>query len=285
MKRTVLVLVAIAMLAAMPALAQSVVSAADREAMRGFPDKWGFSLGAFFPTFETKVRLNGETSNGTEIDVEKDLGLNNNLTAFQFQGFYRFGDHARIDLTYVPWSREKTRTIDKEIQWGDVTYDAGAEIHSKLNAELLNIIYKYSFINNGKVTFGVNGGVSAIWAKAELSGEGTISGGGTASGTIAKKSDVIVPIPVIGVHFDMLLTKKLLWRAEGNYFAANVSGYNGHISVLGTSIEYFFTRNIGAGVGFASDMYNIKKSGDNGSGEARVRYGFSGATAYVQAQF
>jgi hypothetical protein len=284
MKRTVLLLVALAMLAAMPALAQSVVSAADREAMRGFPDKWGFSLGTFLPAFETKVRLNGETANGTDIDFEKDLGLNKNLTAFQFTGFYRFGDHGRIDLVYVPWSREKTRTIDREIQWGDVTYDAGAEIHSKISVELLNIIYRYSFINNGKVTFGVNGGVSSLWSKAELTGEGTISGGGTASGTIAKKSDVIVPIPVIGVHFDMLLTKRLLWRAEGNYFAANVSGYNGHVSVLGTSIEYFLTRNIGLGAGFASDMYNVKKSGDNG-GDVRVKYGFSGVTAYAQFQF
>ena len=284
MKRTVLVLVAIAMLAAMPALAQSVVSAADREAMRGFPDKWGFSLGTFLPTFETKVRLNGETSTGTDIDFEKDLGLNKDLSAFQFTAFYRFGDHARIDLAYSPWNREHTRTIDQEIKWGDVTYNAGAELKSTAKVQLLNIIYRYSFINNGKVTFGVNGGISAISSKFELSGEGTVTGGETQSGTIAKKSDLIVPIPVIGVHFDMLLTKKLLWRAEGNYFAANVSGYNGHISVVGTSIEYFLTRNIGLGAGFASDMYNIKKSGDNG-GDLRVKYGFSGVTAYARLQF
>jgi hypothetical protein len=284
MKRTVLVLVALAMLAAMPALAQSVISAADREAMRGFPDKWGFSVGSFWQTFDTKVRLNGKTGEGTEINFEKDLGLGKNLTAFQFTGFWRFGDHGRIDLNYVPWNREHTRTIDQEIQWGDVTYDAGATLNTKAKIQLLNIIYRYSFINNGKVTFGLNGGVSAIWSNLELSGEGTISGGGTASGTIAKKSDVILPIPVIGVHFDMLLTKRLLWRAEGNFFAANVSGYNGNINVLGTSIEYFLTKNIALGAGFASDYYNIKKTGDNG-GDLRVKYGFSGVTAYAQFQF
>jgi hypothetical protein len=134
------------------------------------------------------------------------------------------------------------------------------------------------------VTFGINGGVSAIWSNLELSGEGTISGGGTTSGTIAKKSDVILPIPVIGVHFDMLLTKRLLWRAEGNFFAANVSGYDGNINVLGTSIEYFLTKNIALGAGFASDYYNIKKTGDNG-GDLRVKYGFSGVTAHARLQF
>jgi len=284
MKRTVLLLVAIAMLAAMPALAQSVGSATEREAIRGVPDKWGFSLGGFWQTFDTNVRLNGETADGTEIDFEKDLGQDKTLTAFQFGGFYRFGDHARIDLNYVPWSREKTRTIDKEIQWGDVTYEAGAEIHSKAEVQLLDIIYRYSFINNGKVTFGVNGGVSSLWTDFSLSGEGTISGGGGASGTIKESKDVIVPVPVIGVHFDMTLTKRLFWRAEGNFFAANVSGYDGTISVLSTSIVWFPTRNIGVGAGFASDMYNIKRSGDNG-GDVKVKYGFSGVTAYAQFVF
>jgi hypothetical protein len=284
MKRTVLLLVALAMLAAMPALAQSVVSAADREATRGFPDKWGFSLGGFSQTFETTVRLNGETSTGTDIDFEKDLGLNKDRTSFQLAGFYRFGDHGRLDLMYVPWNREKTRTIDRDIQWGDVTYEAGAELTTKAKLQLLNIIYKYSFINNGKVTFGLNGGVSSLWSDFELTGEGTISGGGTASGTIAKSSNVILPIPVLGVHFDMLIIKKLLWRAEANYFALNVAGLNGHVSLLSTSLAYYVTRNIGLGAGFASNMYDVKKTGDNG-GDVRVRYGFSGVAAYAQFQF
>jgi hypothetical protein len=284
MRRTILLLVVLAMLAAMPALAQSVISAADREAIRGFPDKWGIGLGAFFPTFETKVQLNGRTASGTEINFEKDLGLNKSLTAGELQGFYRFGDHGSIEMAYVPWKRDNTRTITKEIEWGDNIYEVGAELHTNAKVSLLNIIYRYSFINNGKVTFGLNGGVSSLWSDITISGTGTISGGEPVSQTLVKSSQVIVPIPVLGVHFDMLLIKRLLWRAEGNFFAANVSGYNGNINVLSTSIAYFFTRNFGAGVGFASNRYNVTKSGDNG-GDARVKYGFSGVTAYAQLQF
>jgi hypothetical protein len=285
MKRIVLALVVLVMLAAMPALAQSVVSAADREAIRGVPDKWGFSLGAFWQTFETKVRLNGETADGTEIDFENDFGMDKSLTAFQLGGYYRFSDRHRLDLTYVPWDREKTRTLDEDIQWGDVIYEAGATVNSKAKIQMLNIIYKYSFFNNGKVTFGLNGGVSSLWSNLTLSGEGTISGGGEeVSGTIAESSKVIFPIPVIGVHFDMTLTKRLIWRAEGNFFAASISGYDGNINVLSTSIAYFPTRNVGVGAGFASNLYTVTKGGDNG-GEVRVRYGFSGVTAFVQFAF
>ena len=99
MKRKALILVVLAIATALPALAQSVVSESEREAIRGVPDKWGFSLGGFWQTFNTKVRLNGETSTGTEINFESDLGLAKNITSFQLSGFYRFGDHARLDLT------------------------------------------------------------------------------------------------------------------------------------------------------------------------------------------
>jgi len=284
MRKTVLALVALAMVATAPVLAQAVVDEAQREAVRGVPDRWGLQLGGFWPTFETKVRLNGETAAGTEIDFEKDLSLDKRLAAVDFSAFYRFGDHSRLDLSYVPWNREQTTTIDKEIQWGDVTYEAGAEITARAKAQLLNAIYKYSFFNNGRVTFGLNGGISALWTDFTLSGEGTISGQGSAAGTIAESKKVIFPIPVVGVHFDMTLAKRLFWRAEGNFFAASISGYDGNVNELSTSIVYFPTRNVGIGAGFASTMYSIKKTGDEG-GDMRVRYGFSGVTAYVQAQF
>ncbi len=284
MRRTVLVLVALAMLAAAPVLAQAVVDEAQREAIRGVPDRWGLQLGGFWPTFETKVRLNGETGTGTEIDLEKDLALDKSLMAVNFSAFYRFGDHSRLDVTYVPWDRKKTTTINKEIQWGDVTYEAGAEITAQAKAQLLNAIYRYSFFNNGRVTFGLNGGISALWTEISLSGEGTITGEGSVAGTIAEKKDVIFPIPVLGVHFDMTLTKRLFWRAEGNFFAASISGYDGNLNELATSIVYFPTRNVGVGAGFASTRYDVKKSGDNG-GDVRVRYGFSGVNAYVQVAF
>jgi len=284
MRRIVLALAVLAMLAAVPTLAQSVVSAADREAMRGVPDKWGFSLGGLWQTFQTKVRLNGETEEGTDIDLEKDLNLDTNLTVFQLNASYRFSDHSRLDLTYVPWNREARGTIDQEIQWGDVTYDAGAEITTEERAQLLNVIYKYSFFNNGKVTFGVNGGISSLWSDLTLSGEGTIPGGGSASGTIAESKNVIFPIPVIGVHFEMTLIKRLFWKVDENFFAASISGYDGNLNELSTSITYFPTKNVGVGAGFASTMYNIKTSGSTG-GELRVRYGFSGPTAYVQLLF
>jgi hypothetical protein len=284
MKTTVLLVVVLAMLAAVPAPAQSIVSESGRKAIRGVPDRWGFDLGSFWQTFDTKIRLDGKTGEGTEIDFESDLGLRSRLTDFQVGAFYRFSDRNRLDLRYLSWGRNNLHTIDQEIKWGDVIYEAGAEIATKANGQMLNVIYKYSFINNGKVAFGLNGGISSLWTDTTLSGEGTISGGSNVSGTIAESKNVIFPIPVIGVHFEMTVIKRLIWRAEGNFFAASISGYDGNLNELTTSIAYFLTKNVGVGAGLASTYYNVTKSEDGG-GTVHAKYGFSGVTAYAQFLF
>ena len=196
MKFTILLLTAVTIPSAVPVRAQSAVNAADREAIRGIPDRWGLTLGGFWQTFETNVRLDGETGRGTDLNLERDLGMDRNVTSLGLAGFYRFSDRNRLDLAYVPWSRGHSSTIDRQIHWGDVTYDAGATITAKAKSQMLNAIYRYSFFNNGRVIFGLNAGISALWNDFSLTGEGTISGGTGVSGTITERKKVIVPIPV-----------------------------------------------------------------------------------------
>lgn len=286
MKRSLVALLVVAAAAlAVPALAQNVVDADARESIRGVPDRWGLNVASFWQAFDTRLKLTGtETKTGTDIDIETDLHMPTDATNLMFNGYYRFSDHSRLDVSYLGWNRKNSATIDKEIEWGDVTYEAGATLSSKLSGRMLNLIYKYSFFNNGKVTFGVNGGLSSLWTQASLEGEGTISGGGSASGTLAEKKDVIVPVPVVGVHFEMTLTKGLFWRADGNFFKANIAGYDGSVNELSTSLAYYFTRNVGIGAGFDTYYIRVNHTGDNG-GELNARVGFDGVRAFLTANF
>jgi len=273
------------MLAAVPALAQSVVSDADREAMRGIPDTWGLSIGGFWQTFNSKVRLNGRNNaTGDWINLEKDLGLDHRLTDLDVQGFYRFSPHSRLDLSFTSWNREYSKTLERQITWGDAVYDAGITLAASNKANLINLIYKYSFFNNGKVDFGVNGGLSTLTMKTKLTGEGTISGGGSVAATLAESKSVIAPIPVLGVHFEMTLAERLFWRAEANFFAANIAGLNGNLTEYLTSVDYFVTRNIGLGAGFSGTRYRITKR-DTQAGDFFLRYGFNGVIAYAKLVF
>ena len=270
--------------AALPAVAQSVVSEEEREAIRGVPDKFGLELGSFWQTFDTRIRLDGASGEGTDVDFEGDLGMPNNQTNFSLSGFYRFSNRHRLDVSYLSWSRNHSTTIERQIEWNDVIYDVGVNLSSDMTGDMLNVIYKYSFFNNGKVLFGLNGGISAMWTDITLSGEGTIAGGGSAAAVLTESESAILPIPVLGVHFELTLTKRLFWKAEGNFFAANVAGYDGNVSEINTSIAYYFTRNFGVGAGFSSTSYKVKTDGERG-GELDAKFGFSGAIAYLTLAF
>ena len=285
MRSPVLVLVLLAAATTSPALAQSVVSEAEREAVRGVPDSWGFDLGSFWQTFDTRIRLDGSSGvAGTEIDFEGDLGMPKSQTNFNFSAFYRFSNRHRLDVSYLGWSRQNSKTLERQIEWGDVIYDVGITLSSDLSADMVNVIYKYSFFNNGKVLFGLNGGISAIWSNIKLSGVGTVSGGGTGSEVLTETESTILPIPVIGLHFEMTLAKRLFWEAQGNFFAANIAGYDGNVNEIDTSIVYYFTRNFGAGAGFSNTNYRVTTEGDRG-GELAARFGFSGVIAYARFAF
>lgn len=270
--------------AAAPARAQAVVGAAEREAIRGIPDRWGLTLGDFWQTFDTNVRLDGESGRGTDVNLERDLGLDKNATSFGLTGFYRFTDRHRLDFGYIPWNREHTATIKQQIIWGDVIYDAGATITAEAKSHMLNVTYKYSFFNNGRVDFGIDVGLSSIWKRYSLSGEGTISGGTDVSATITERQNVVVPIPVIGLHLETTLIKKLFWRMEDNFFAANISGYRGNVNEFTTSIVYFPAKHFGLSGGFCSTKSTLSSSGSSG-GDYRLRAGFSGVTASLQFPF
>ncbi|HVN33514.1 MAG TPA: hypothetical protein VMT45_16170 [Thermoanaerobaculaceae bacterium] len=283
MKKLILLSVVLAMAAAGSAMAQAVVSETEREAVRGVPDKWGVALGSFWQTFDTTVRLDGQTRTGTDINWEHDLGMDKNRTDFELALFYRLGDRHRIDVIYTAWNRSHSKTLDRDIQWGDTIYHAHASLDSSLDTKLFNIIYKYAFFNNGKVNFGLNGGISSLWLDFKLSGQASVSGS-PVSGRVVESKSQILPIPVIGAHFEMTLLKRLFWRAEGNFFAASIAGYNGNLTILNTSLDYYFTRNVGLGGGFASNVFKVTTSGSRG-GDLFVRYSFSGVYAHLDLAF
>ncbi len=281
MKRTIGVLAVLGLLATAPVLAQAVVDEDRREAIRGVPDRWGLTLGSYWQTLDTRLRLNasdGET--GTDINLEKELGLNDSLTDFNFNGFYRFSDRSRLDLRYVGWDRSKTTVITEPIHWGDQVYDVNATVSTRQKADLLDLIYKYSFYNNGKVTFGLNGGISSLWTDTTLTAVNNTVEGQTAT----ESKSVIFPVPVLGAHFEMTLARRLLWSAEGNFFDASIAGYEGHVNEVRTGLDYFVTKRAGLGIGFASTTYNVFKKGSEG-GNLRARISFSGALAYLVFAF
>jgi hypothetical protein len=274
---------AAAVFLATPALAQ--VSSAYYTQQKGMDERFRLDLGGFFQTFDTTISLaNSSGTQGTSINLE-DYGQDTHKTTFAADGYWRFGRHGRLDFAYRGWNRSASHTLDKDIVVGDVTYHAGAQIDTHMRSTLAELYYSYSFINNGDLEFGLGLGVSTYWNAFEISGSGTVSGGGqSGSASLSAESrNLVAPIPALKAYFTYALYPRLFARASFKGITGTVDSYHGEMTDFRGGLDYFFTPNVGMGA-----LYQYTKMTFSHTGEAldlALDYKYSGPLVYVSIAF
>jgi hypothetical protein len=264
------VAVALALLTGIPAFA-------DEHFDRGSKDKFLMSVGTYLINFDTKASLDSATLGGTDVNFENDLGLTSNQTRLRLEGYWRFARKHRLDFGGYFYTRKADRLIDQQIQWGDVLYDVGAEIHSEINTRFYKLDYKYSFVRTQKLEFAASAGLSTLQTRAELAGQGTVSGGGSATFQKETKS-LLAPIPVFGVHGEWCMVDHLFLRGGAEYLAVNVAGWQGRVGDFRLSLDWYPLKHFGFGAGYNTFYIDAKNSGDL---SLDFRYGFSGLLGYA----
>jgi hypothetical protein len=245
---------------------------------RGTKDKFSISLGTFLIDFNTHARLDSETlGRGTDIDFENDLGLTSSQGRTRMEAYWRITDHQRLDFAGYFYNRKADRTLDRQIVWGDVTYDVGAELNSKISSQLFKFDWKYSFVRTDKLEFAASAGISAIRTQAELAGQGTVSGGGSASFERSSKS-LTAPIPVFGLHGEWRIVRSLYLRGGAEYLAVNVAGWQGSVADVRGSLDWYPFKHFGFGAGYNTFHIDAKNSG---SLALDFTYGFAGLLGYA----
>ena len=87
----------------------------------------------------------------------------------------------------------------------------------------------------------------------KLSGDAIVTdsnGNSTSVSGSTKKGDVSAPLPVIGIRAGWVVAPNVYLDAQGQYFKANISGYDGSVTDLRAGATWMFTPNLGLGVGY-----------------------------------
>ena len=249
---------------------------------RGSKDIFLISAGTFLIDFDTNASLDSETlGKGTDIDFEDDLGLVANQNRARLDGYWRFAHKHRLDFALYYYNRTADRTIDQQIEWGDVTYDVGAEIHSEVKFQFFKLNYKYSFVRTQNLEFAFSAGLSTIRTEAELAGQGTVSGG-VGESFQKKANSLLVPIPVLGLYGEWCMVRNLYLRGGVEYLAVNVAGWEGSVKDVRASVDWYPFKHFGFGVG-----YNIFRLDGSHDADAvfDFRYEYSGLLGYATYVF
>ncbi|MDX2410716.1 MAG: hypothetical protein QNK16_01655 [Woeseiaceae bacterium] len=237
-------------------------------------DRFGFSLGIFFTDRDTDARLDSAADPGTPTDFEKDLGLDSSDNVFRLDGYYRFGERHRVDFSIFDLSRNSTKQIERDIQWGDRLYTIDTQINSQFDLEIYKAAYTYSFLQRDSgylgATFGIYVADTAVSLAEETLGQ-------------AEVGELTAPLPVIGLRGERKLSERWTFRASGEIFALKYDNIDGSLVDLYAGFDYGITDKMSMGIGLNSVALDVdaEKSGFEGGLDWR----YAGGLVFLKFSF
>ena len=237
-------------------------------------DKFYFAIGAFSPRTTTEAQLNSSSLGlGTNITFEESLDMESRKVVPSFVGRMRLGERWRIEAEYFQLNRSGNRVIDRDIQWGDVTFPANAQVSSSFDFSDLRLSAGYSFFRRPDKELGVAFGFHMAGYDVSLS---TAAAGN-------QQEDVLAPLPVISVYGQFALTDQWAVGARLDRFSLAYDKFDGSLTSLAMDVTWQPFRHFGFGLAYRGLF--ISMEADDGDKTLKFRQTFEGPMLFMNASF
>ena len=229
------------------------------------------SVGTFITESDAEFRLDGSAGRGTGLKLDRDLNVDEQVTTYRFDGFWRFFPRHRLDFSIYDLSRDGTRTLSKTISFGDRTFTIGAQVNSEFDLTVYKLGYSYSFVQNETFDIGASLGVFVMDIGASISAPRL--------GQV-EAQDVIAPLPVFGLRGAYAIAPKWFLRGGVQLFAIEYDEYSGHLLDALVAIDYdvFSWAGVGVGINYVDLGVEVEKSNFTGSAD----YSYGGVMLYAK---
>jgi hypothetical protein len=272
---------------AMPALAEGVyVTTTTTPTEDLLTDRFVFNLGTYVVSSNTNGGLNGAANtNGQSIDFDHTFGLDTNATRWRFDGLWRITARNHVRFSYFDDDTKKTRTIDRDIVWGDYTFLANGAVTAEVKRSVYMLNYEFAFLRGRNYEVVGTAGVHFDDLTLKLSGNATVTVNGVQQpASFANKSSAIpAPLPVLGVQGDWAVSPH--WIVDGTLQALKIKyqAFNGDWVDFKAGVTYMFSDHFGIGAGFErwETHADVSKASFNG----RLNYGYQGGLIYFKGGF
>jgi hypothetical protein len=283
-------------LAATPALAQggsapeAATGAVTTPTEALLNDRFVIALGEFVVTSNINGSLSG-SANTTEqnTDFSKDFGTDASQSRFRADVLWRITPRQQLQFSYFDNAVQHTRTLDRDLAWGDYTFLAGGQVTAETKFRVYELDYGFAFLRRRDYEVVVLAGIHLDDVTLKLSGNASLTvdtptGPVEQTATFTTKSNSVpAPLPTLGLRAAWAATPRLYVNAEAQVFAISYQGINGNWSELRAGATWMFSHHFGVGLGydrFATHV-DLEKAGFTG----RLNFGYQGLLLYVKGGF
>lgn len=218
-------------------------------------ERFTLNLGGIITTLDSSVRFG--TFVGLDVDVEKALGMDSSLTVFRADGLYRFGKtrRHRLDFSWFAYHRSGSKTIQEEIPIEPNPIPPGTGIESKLDYDILQLKYSYSFFQDDRMDLGFGIGLYGMPIKVNIRNVST--------GEQFLEEDFIAPLPVFTLRGDFAITPKLFLKLNLDFFYIEIDKFTGDLTGARIAVEYNIWKHLG--IGLAYDSFDASLEAEEGT--------------------
>jgi hypothetical protein len=164
-----------------------------------------FELGVrgyyWFPEVSGVIRADDAGIVGTELDLEDDLGVDNESYPV-IEVFAGIGKH-HLSLAYYNLDYDGDTVLTKDIYFNGDLFSANERVVSALTYDNYDLMYRYDLID--LENFLAGGSLGLVARLMVFDGSASI-----ASATLTSKEDFIAPIPMVGANFHVGIFKDIL---------------------------------------------------------------------------
>ena len=149
-------------------------------------DKWVISAGTFLLSSSLDGNLNGNANTTYQkVDFDQDFGYNSTVTVIRAGVLWRWTPRQHLRLEYFHNRVSGTRTLDKNIEWGDYTFLANASVGAKNTFDVYELSYEYAFLRGPTYEVAGAAGIHFLNQKLQIQGDATVT---QPNGTVSSAS-------------------------------------------------------------------------------------------------
>ena len=246
-------------------------------------DKFLARAALFVPDRVVEVGAAGsiDLDNSDEIDFGQTFDLEGTQNTLNLDFMWRFSKSGLWSVRgqYFRVSAAKEVDLEREIEWEDVTYQAGASVKGGYGLSLYRIFFGRAISTGQKHEFGGGLGIHGLNTNAFIEGEAFVDDASV--GFRRESVNAFLPLPNIGVWYTWAPTRKWSFSAAIDWFGIKVGEYSGGLWNLSPGVGFQAFKNIGFSVNYHYLNYyaNVTQDKWNGSFDMTFRGPSFGVTA------
>ena len=233
------------------------------------------TVGVLHADAETSVRLDSEGGRfGTQVSFEGDLGGERRKTTPMFEFAWRINPRHALEGSAVSLRRDGERSLTGSLNWGEVTFPVNTRVNSEFRSDIVRVAYRYSPWHDNDMELGFLLGVHYTRMETSIA---------SAAGNLSQEASVKYPLPTLGARGSVRVADNWRLSGFGQVLKLKIGDYDGELFNLGAGVEWAFTSEMIAGLGYEYYKYNLVSSKERARGE--FDYQFDGPKLYFSWNF